>query len=116
VSRTPWMTFVALAAVAAACSSDHHAADAPNPRTDAGQTECGTITCADPASFCYGTLVGALRTAVPADSPNPGCNALPTSCTATPTCACVQPTVTSCTGALTCDDRTGTVRLTCSFP
>lgn len=104
-------TWIAMLIVVAACHGDHHATDAG--RDDASTTECGSLTCANAASFCYSTVVGAI---LPADGPSPGCNDLPAACTSTPTCACVQPTVTSCTGKLACDDSTGTVRLTCSFP
>lgn len=76
----------------------------------------GTGTCQScnaATEFCYQQVAGAAMVVTPPDF---GCNPLPPSCTATPTCACVLPTVTTCAGGISCDELGGVATVTCSFP
>jgi hypothetical protein len=85
------------------------ASDAPIDAPPDGPTtfSCGTLECA-PVEYCLVSkglvsLDGGTKTTY-------SCNALPSGCFPTPTCACEKPV-----GACTCADNGGDLTYTCSF-
>jgi len=97
--------FVALVA-AGACSSSKAkaAADA------AIDAFAGCPAMCDPHSqYCFQTLAGVL--------PDPGCVALPATCTSAPTCDCILATLSSPSNCLTCAGSAATgFTVTCGLP
>jgi hypothetical protein len=93
------------------CACGHHEAPPLSPDAAAELGPCYGDTCtAD--EYCYLQSVGAVVSA-----PAVGCNPLPASCTATPTCACVVPTVPSCSGMTpSCEESDGVVTIACAYP
>jgi len=92
-------------ALASACGSKAHAtADA------AVDAFAGCPANCDPRSqYCFQTLAGVL--------PDPGCVALPATCTSAPTCDCILATLSSPSNCLTCAGSAATgFTVTCGLP
>ncbi len=101
--------FLALLVVCA-CSQHASAPQAPDAAAELGP--CNGDTCTGD-EYC----APASRLEAVVSAPAVGCNPLPASCTATPTCACIVPTVPSCDGMTpSCEESSGTVTIACAYP
>jgi hypothetical protein len=88
------------------CSSDR---DGP---TGDARANCGSLSCDGETQFCYDEAVGRVAAAV-----TTGCNTLPATCGATPSCACVMSNETfSCPQTPGCSVMDGAVEVVCGEP
>lgn len=106
-----WRT-IAVLALATGCGGTAAAAsDAA--ALDAEPFRCSSATCDDVSQYCYVVLAGA--------APAVGCNDLPASCSATPTCDCVLAAIPpqacgGALGALSCHADGVRVTVACNLP
>jgi hypothetical protein len=102
------IVFALALALVLGCSNSSPATDAASGAAFA----CGSATCATTTQYCYRVEAGR----VPA-VPVVGCNAVPSGCGATPTCACVLAGDTfSCGLTPSCSAEGSAVTVTCANP
>jgi hypothetical protein len=82
--------------------------------TDDAPTNCGNATCNSATQFCYEVSVGRFTPDVAAATI--GCDAFPTTCASTPSCACVMSNETFACQTPGCSVIDGLVTVVCGEP